>query len=79
MNGIVKDELLNRAIKKLKKTFAPRQFLKGMDITSGSLHLSTIDVIRDHVEETKNSCVGIIPSLSSIQHVATTIAAMQMS
>ena len=75
MNGIMKDELLNHATKELKNTFTPQQLLKGMDITSGSLNLSAIDVIRDNMEGTKKGCVGIIPTSSSIQYIVTKLAA----
>ena len=60
MNGIVKDELMRRVTLELKHTFSPRRFLKGMDITSGSLNLSAVDMIRTHVEGVKKACVGLI-------------------
>ena len=75
MNGIMKDELLNHATKELKNTFTPQQLLKGMDITSGSLNLSAIDVIRENVEGTKKGCVGIITSSSNIHRVETKVVA----
>ena len=74
MNGIVKDEVLKRARKEFKSTFSPRRFLKGMDITSGSLNLSAIDVMREHIEGTKKHHIGLIPSSSSIQRVASKLA-----
>ena len=46
-----------------------------MDTKSGNLKFSAIDVNRDHVKGTKKGCFGIIPSSSSIQCVATKLAA----
>ena len=50
LNGIVKDETMRRSRKELKNVFSPRNFLKGMGVTSGSINLSAIEVIRNHVE-----------------------------
>ena len=75
MNGIVKDELMRRVTLELKHTFSPQRFLKGFDITSGSLNLSAADMIRTHVEGVKKARVGLIPSSSCIKRVAAKLAA----
>ena len=62
--------MMRHSRKELKIIFSPRNCLKGVEITSRSINLSEIEVIRHHVEGIKKGWIGIAPSSSSIKNVA---------
>ena len=74
MNGTVRDELFKRARNDLRKVFSPAESLKKMDLSSGSLNLMGVEIMRSVESGDKKYFVSVIPSSDEIKRVGKRLA-----
>ena len=74
MNGTVRDELFKRARNDLRKVFSPAESLKKMDLSSGSLNLMGVEIMRSVESGDKKYFVSVIPSSAGIKRVGKRLA-----
>ena len=74
MNGAVRDEIGKRARSELINIFSPVKILKEMDLTSGSLNLQGVEIMRSVESNHKKYFVSIIPSSKKIKAVGKELA-----
>ena len=74
MNGVVRDELSKRARSDVMKIFSPAKILRQMDLSSGSLNLQGVEIMRTVESGNKRYYVSLIPSSQRIKDVGRELA-----
>ena len=74
MNGVVRDELSKRARSDVMKIFSPAKILRQIDLSSGSLNLQGVEIMRTVESGNKRYYVSLIPSLRRIKDVGSKLA-----